>query len=176
MLGDVTLEDVYRAVPWPSTIDVVKVSGQTLKSILEHSVGDYDPLDEDPKGIFLQISGLIVHYNINKPKGEKVVSIRVGQPNQPPEILSPVIDTEIYSVALPSYLITGGDGYKMIPKELVYYKNTGFLMQDLVAHFVKNNSPLKMPVSGRIVFCKTNQCFESKTSSSSGSSLSQHGV
>ena len=155
MTGDITLEDVYRAVPWPSTVDVIKVSGATLKSILEHSVRDYDPNHEDPGGRFLQISGLIVHYDIRNPIGERVISIKVGQPNQSPETLPSVFDEKIYNVSLPSYLITGGDGYKMIPEHLIYHKNTGFLMQDLVTHFVENNSPIKMPISGRIVFKST---------------------
>ena len=52
----------------------------------------------------------------------------------------------------------------MIPQHLVYHKNTGFLMQDLVAHFVENNSPITMPVSGRIIFesnMPTHECTAS---------------
>ena len=154
MLGIITLEDIYSAVPWPSTIDVIKVNGATLRSILEHSVRNYDPYNEDPGGKFLQLSGLIVHYNISKPQGERVVSVKVGQPDQQPELesLPSLVDINIYSVAMPSYLIGGGDGYSMIPKSLVHHKNTGFLMQDLVTHFVEHNSPIHLPTSGRIVF------------------------
>ena len=151
-LGDVTLEDVYRTLPWPSTIDVVNVSGATLKSIMEHSVRDYVPDHDDPGGKFLQIAGLIVHYNITKPKGERVVSLKVGKPNESLNLLPSVVENQVYSVALPSYLVEGGDSYKMIPENLIDHKNTGFLMQDLVAQFVKNNSPLKLPLSGRIIF------------------------
>ena len=156
--GDITLEDVYRAVPWPSTIDVINVSGSTLWSIMEHSVKDYDPDNQDPGGKFLQISGLIVHYNITKPIQQRVISIKVGQPvlsstvSSKSNNLPTLVDDKVYSVALPSYLIGGGDGYKMIPRNLIDHKNTGFLMQDLVTQFVKNNSPISLPVSGRIIF------------------------
>lgn len=119
---------------------------------MEHSVRDYDPSNEDPGGKFLQLSGLIVYYNITKPKGERVVKIKVGQPNESPDTLRSLVEEHVYSVALPSYLIGGGDGYKMIPRNLIDHKNTGFLMQDLVTLFVKNNSPIQMPVSGRIIF------------------------
>ena len=156
-LGDVTLEDVYRTLPWPSTIDVVNVSGATLQSIMEHSVRDYVPNHEDPGGKFLQIAGLIVHYNISKPKGERVVSLKVGRPNESLNLLPSVADNQVYSVALPSYLVGGGDGYKMIPQNLIDHKNTGFLMQDLVAQFVKNNSPINMPLLGRISFVTHNK-------------------
>ena len=164
-----TLEDVYRAVPWPSTVDVVNVSGSTLNSIMEHSVRDYIPNHPDPGGKFLQIAGLIVHYNITKPIGERVVSIKVGQPNQSEKSKESVVDGKIYSVALPSYLVGGGDGYKMIPQHLIDHKNTGFLMQDLVAQFVKNNSPIQMPVLGRIIFVSSN----GDSTTSSGQLLKQ---
>ena len=124
---------------------------------MEHSVRDYVPNHEDPGGKFLQIAGLIVHYNISKPIGERVVSLKVGQPNEPLNLLPSVAENQVYSVALPSYLIGGGDGYTMIPQELIDHKNTGFLMQDLVAQFVKNNSPIKMPLLGRIIFVTHNK-------------------
>ena len=171
-----TLEDVYRAVPWPSTVDVVNVSGSTLKSIMEHSVRDYIPNHPDPGGKFLQIAGLIVQYNITKPIGERVVNIKVGQPNKDESKDECVVDDKVYSVALPSYLVGGGDGYKMIPQHLIDHKNTGFLMQDLVAKFVKNNSPIQMPVLGRIIFVshgKNTICSNGVSTTSSGQLLKQ---
>ena len=99
------------------------MNGATLRLILEHSVRNYDPYNEDPGGKFLQLSGLIVHYNISKPQGERVISVKVGQPDQQSEVesLPSVVDINIYSVAMPSYLIGGGDGYSMIPKNLVHH-------------------------------------------------------
>ena len=138
---------------------------------MEHSVFDYIPQNLDPGGKFLQIAGLIVHYNIANAKGERVVSIKVGQPNQSPESLHCLVSEKIYSVALPSYLVGGGDGYKMIPKNLIDHKNTGFLMQDLVAHFVRNNSPIQKPVLGRIIFMSKHHptsCSENDSTTSAG--------
>ena len=151
------------------------MNGATLRSILEHSVRNYDPYNEDPGGKFLQLSGLIVHYNISKPQGERVISVKVGQPDQQSEVesLPSVVDINIYSVAMPSYLIGGGDGYSMIPKNLVHHKNTGFLMQDLVTHFVEHNSPIHLPTSGRIVFESKIPTMVSTSSSSTTSSPRQ---
>jgi len=44
-------------MPYANNIDVVTVKGYTLRSMLEHSVSEYDPYHPDPKGWFLQVSG-----------------------------------------------------------------------------------------------------------------------
>ena len=46
--------------PFPNTVDVVKINGETLKKVLEFSVQDYDPLALDPLGGFLQVSGAYI--------------------------------------------------------------------------------------------------------------------
>ncbi len=57
-LGNITLADIYTVVPYANNIDVVTMKGSTIKSMLEHSVSDYDPQHPDPKGWFLQVSGM----------------------------------------------------------------------------------------------------------------------
>jgi len=50
-------------MPYSNNIDVVTVKGYTLRSMLEHSVSDYDPYHLDPKGWFLQVSGTPIQKN-----------------------------------------------------------------------------------------------------------------
>lgn len=57
LLGNITLADIYTVVPYANNIDVVTMKGSTIKSMLEHSVSDYDPFHPDPRGWFLQVSG-----------------------------------------------------------------------------------------------------------------------
>ena len=49
------MENVIVAMPWANTVDVVTIPGSALKSILEHSVSNYDASDPDPGGRFLQV-------------------------------------------------------------------------------------------------------------------------
>ena len=82
--GNITLYDIYTAMPWSNTIDVVSINGSTLKSVLEHAVSKYKPNDPDfmadPGGRFLQVSGLIIKYDIHKPYGSRLLTAYTGQP------------------------------------------------------------------------------------------------
>jgi 2',3'-cyclic-nucleotide 2'-phosphodiesterase (5'-nucleotidase family) len=69
-LGDISMGDVFTAMPWSNTVDVVTIPGRALKEMLEHSVSEYDPNHPDPGGRFLQLSGLVVTYEIGNHWGK----------------------------------------------------------------------------------------------------------
>ncbi len=48
-------------------------------------------------------------------------------------------------------MVSGGDGYSMIPDNLVEHRNTGFLDGDLIVSYLKKNDPVRAPAPGRIV-------------------------
>ena len=43
--------------PFPNTVDLVRISGDTLYKLFEFAVRDYDVSALDPFGGFLQVSG-----------------------------------------------------------------------------------------------------------------------
>lgn len=149
-LGNITMEDVITAMPWANTIDVVVVPGRTIFSILEHSVSQYDASHPDPGGRFLQLSGLIVTFDVREPVGRRVKKVRLGRPEAPAE-WAEVEDDGRYSIAVASFMVKGGDGYAMIPDTLVEHKNTGMLDNDLLVNYVSGHSPISAPTAGRIV-------------------------
>jgi 2',3'-cyclic-nucleotide 2'-phosphodiesterase (5'-nucleotidase family) len=55
--GSITYGNILSVAPFPNTVDVVKINGETLKKVLESSVQDDDPFSLDPLGGFLQVSG-----------------------------------------------------------------------------------------------------------------------
>ena len=63
----------------------------------------------------------------------------------------PISDTVAYDVAVPSFLVKGGDGYNMIKENLLEHRNTGFLDNDLLVSYIRKNTPLSVPKAGRIV-------------------------
>ncbi|XP_040573312.1 snake venom 5'-nucleotidase isoform X1 [Lepeophtheirus salmonis] len=150
--GDITLEDIFRAMPWSNTIDVITVPGSTIIMMMEHSVSQYN--DIDPSGRFLQVSGLQVNYDVSQSLGRRVVSIFTndGIP------LEPFVH---YQIAINSFMAQGGDGYVMIPDTLIYHKNTGFLDKDLFVSYIKTHSPLSLPIPGRLKFIKDSQVHSS---------------
>jgi len=145
--GTITMHDIHTAMPWGNTIDVVTITGHTLKLVLEHSVKRYKTNDPDPSGRFLQVSGLTLTYDISKPVGHRLVSGYTGHGDS----LMAIQDEAYYQISMPSYLAKGGDNFKMIPDQTISYKNTGFLDNDLLVKYLRKKNPLKLPVANRIV-------------------------
>ena len=77
----------------------VKVSGKQLLAALERSVS----LAPRKNQGFLQVSGLAVVYDTNRPQNNRVVEVKVGT-----EALNPA---KLYTVAMPESLARGGLGY-----------------------------------------------------------------
>jgi 2',3'-cyclic-nucleotide 2'-phosphodiesterase (5'-nucleotidase family) len=65
--------------------------------------------------------------------------------------LKPIVDDQEYDVAVLSFMVKGGDGYKMIPDNLIEHKNTGYLDNDVIVSYLRENSPLSLPEAGRII-------------------------
>ena len=94
------MHDIHTAMPWGNTIDVVTITGNTLKKVLEHSVESYRTNDPDPSGRFLQVSGLILTYDVSKPVGNRLVSVYANKDDS----LTAIHDQANYQIAMPSYL------------------------------------------------------------------------
>ena len=88
---------------------------------------------------------------MSRPVGSRLRQALLGVPARPAEWRE-VEDDAIYDVACLSFMVSGGDGYKMIPNNLVAHKNTGYLDNDLIVDFIGKNSPLQEPDAGRIRF------------------------
>lgn len=149
--GPITMGDVFTAMPWSNTIDVIEIPGDVLKQVLEYSVSEYDSDHPDPSGRFLQYSGLIVVYDVSQPVGERLVEAYTGSPDEP-EFWQRVTDDKTYTMAVLSFMARGGDGYQMIPDHLLAHKNTGYLDNDLIVRYLTKYSPLEEPQMGRIRF------------------------
>ena len=59
-LGSITLEDILTVYPFGTPIELVQITGQTLKDAFEHSVSN-QPSPTTNNGRFLQASGKIHH-------------------------------------------------------------------------------------------------------------------
>lgn len=95
--GSITYGDLRAVAPFPNTVDVVKITGKTLKDMLEFSVHEYDPTAIEPFGGFLQVSGHLqcifyrksiltlwlshkgirVLYDLTRERGDRVIDLEV---------------------------------------------------------------------------------------------------
>ena len=97
---DVTLGDALAVYPFGNTVGVSVVTGENLWKALENGVSNW-PGD----GRFPQISGFKFSFDTSKPVGSRVQSVTL------PNGTAIAKDSKEYTIAVPDFMIYGGDGY-----------------------------------------------------------------
>ena len=107
--GDVTYQDVLNVSPFGNYVVTLHLTGEELLSMMERSLeimrqnqaanlsGDYDAWPQN-SGNLLQIAGMQITYDMEKPNGSRILSATVGGQKL-------VADKE-YTVAMNNYLAT----------------------------------------------------------------------
>jgi len=133
--GPVTLEDVFKSMPYANEIVLVQLTGAELLQVLTRSVAG-KPEDED--GGFLQVSGL--WFTI---RGHAVENVRVGRDK------TPLVPAETYHVAITDFLKSGGDGYAIFRDMPGEY--TGLPLRELMVETIRSSGTVSAVIEGRIV-------------------------
>lgn len=129
--GEITRRDVYLISPFGNTLVTMELSGEEIWQILEGSVSE--------AGV-LQVSGLKVIYDPEKPEGERILEIEIkGKPLDP---------KKTYSLVTNSYLAHNVEPFEKGRN----IKDTKVKLRDLEEEYIKSHSPIKSPgIQGRIV-------------------------
>jgi 2',3'-cyclic-nucleotide 2'-phosphodiesterase (5'-nucleotidase family) len=136
--GPITLEDVYKTMPYANEIVAIDLTGAEVLQALTRSVMG---TREDEDGGFLQVSGIRF-----KVRGKAIEEVEVGKGRDP---LKP---GHIYRVAISDFLASGGDGYIMfIGKQAEY---TGLPLRELIVDTIRSRKEIESRVEGRIVRVK----------------------
>jgi len=98
-VGPLTKRDVYGLLPFPDTVQKLEMRGRDLRAALEYSLAQTDR----EGGGFLQISGIRLIWDPAQPAGRRIVNLTVDN--------RPLDDDAAYTVAVPTYLVRGGDGF-----------------------------------------------------------------
>ena len=133
-----TRRDIQRELPFRDTIIAVPLTGKALREALEVSAAGVDNL----KGSFLHPSNMAVTYDLKQPAGGRVVSVTVGGKPLDPEAS--------YSVALPTYLAQGGDGYGMLKTAGTSSAASGKLLWEIMAQHLTDRGTVSPRIDGRI--------------------------
>lgn len=136
----ITRRDIATELPFRTHITVLSMSGEQLQLALENSVSEV----ELAKGRFLQVSGLSFSYTINKPAGERILTIHInGQPINP---------KQQYTVATSDYLANGGDGYDEFLNALHIDQNNQNppLLTDVVTRVIQQQNTILPKIEFRI--------------------------
>jgi 2',3'-cyclic-nucleotide 2'-phosphodiesterase (5'-nucleotidase family) len=122
--GRITTEDIDTMLPFENRVVLLRLKGRVIKQALERGVAFLSP----KQGAFLQVSGL--RYEVNpkaapqklrtdknripigiRQPGSRIVNIEVLQKEGR---YQPLDSERVYTVAVNSYLASGGDGYVML--------------------------------------------------------------
>ncbi|GMU54707.1 MAG: hypothetical protein AMXMBFR33_38530 [Candidatus Xenobia bacterium] len=95
--GPVDVGEVYSAFPFDSHVVKVDMTGRDLKRLMEESLSL-------KAGKVLQVSGLEISFDPEKPPGERIVEINTPDGK-------PLGDDQVYHVTADDFLLAGGDNY-----------------------------------------------------------------
>jgi 5'-nucleotidase len=137
-VGPVEIKRLLRVLPFNSPTVTLSITGQQLLLALENSVSQLP----QTHGRFLQVSGLVVTYDLSAPAGKRVREVTVGE--------RPLDAVRRYSVATDSFMADGGDGFTMFAAATDRIERQ-VPMRDLLLEALRAR-PLKASTDGRIRF------------------------
>jgi 2',3'-cyclic-nucleotide 2'-phosphodiesterase (5'-nucleotidase family) len=132
--GSVTVEDVFKAMPYANELVLVELSGAEIEQALVRSARG---TREDEDGGFLHVSGIT--FDI---RGHRVENIRMTPGGQP---LDP---HRIYTVVVPDFLASGGDGHEVFKGKAQL--KTGSPLRELIVDTIHQRGVIAAREEGRI--------------------------
>lgn len=129
--GDVRLVDILDSYPFVDDVNVKEMSGSQIRRALEQSL-------TFERGL-LQLSGLEVHYDLDRPEYSRVLSLaKDGEA---------IADDDLFTVAAPGFLTEGGDLYDSFPESEVI-RSVG-KVSDVIIDYFRSNDLVAVPPRGR---------------------------
>jgi 5'-nucleotidase len=105
--GPLTRRALIEIHPFGNVVCTLSVLGRVIVQALEHGVSRLPAA----AGQFPQVSGLSFQVDSAAPAGQRIRGVRVGDAALDP--------ARTYTVAIPDFLLLGGDGYTMFASETV---------------------------------------------------------
>jgi 2',3'-cyclic-nucleotide 2'-phosphodiesterase (5'-nucleotidase family) len=126
--GPITKGDIFDILPFQNTVVKMNLTGAQLKQLLGRRV--------------LAVSGMKVAWDMTRPYPNRLVSVTLtnGQPLQ---------DTTRYTVATNDFVASGGDGLVELTQG-TSVEDTGILLRDAVAAYLKKNPLVAAATDGRV--------------------------
>ena len=141
--GVVTMGQILEVLPFGNEITMVTLSGGQLAAALENGVSQV----EAGGGRFPQVAGLRFTFDPAGAAGSRVGLVELWDPVT--KAYRSLLPDEPVIVATNDFLAGGGDGYTVFAEGTARY-DTGWLLSDALAEYVRQASPLNTEVEGRI--------------------------
>lgn len=130
---DITVGDIFRILPFTDPLVSMKLSGKTIKSLVEHGLGT---CRENKLGC-LQFYGMKVVFDHSKPVGKRVTSMILNNGQK-------IEMDKYYSVCANNFIFPGGDDYKFDGAINVKIYD-GLFVRDILIDRIKKEKVLTLP-------------------------------
>jgi 5'-nucleotidase / UDP-sugar diphosphatase len=138
--SSITRRDIVAEMPFANRAVTIAISGAGLKRALENGLARWP----NPSGRFPQVSGLAIVADASRPRGARIVSLKIDN--------APIEDDRIYRVATNDFLARGGDDY-------VTFRDTSQLLpigdSPLIANqvidYVQDLGTVRTAIEGRVI-------------------------
>jgi 5'-nucleotidase / UDP-sugar diphosphatase len=138
--GLLTRRDVLSLLPFTDMVVKLEMRGADLRAALEHGLAQTDRVG----GGFLQLSGARVVWDPRLAPGRRIVDVSVRG--------KPLADDAVYTVAVPGYLVRGGDGYTVFAHaKTIVDAESGPQVSQVVIDAIAARAEIAPAVDGRIV-------------------------
>jgi 5'-nucleotidase len=132
--GPINYGDLFRVQPFQNTLIRLRLRGGLLLAALEHSLSE--------RGLMANVSGLIVEYDPDEPRGARVRCARLADGRY-------VRRDSTYTVVVNNFMAAGGSGYWMF-KKATEAEQTGIVDLDALVTFLKGQAgPVEAPPEAR---------------------------
>ena len=137
--GPLTRRDVLSLLPFTDMVVKLEMRGADLRAALEHGLTQTDRVG----GGFLQLSGARVVWDPRLAPGRRIVDVSVTG--------KPLADDAAYTVAVPGYLVRGGDGYTVFAHaKTIVDAESGPQVSQVVIDAIAARAEIAPAVDGRI--------------------------
>lgn len=144
--GNLNLGDLLAVLPFGNRLFVREYSGAQLLAALEHGLANAQADTQTIGSRLLQVAGIRYQVDLSKAVGQRIVQVALQAQDG---TFQPLRENQNYVVLVPGYLVKGGDGYTMLTqgKEILA---PDLLDVEVLSAYIKKQSPLNMPATGRI--------------------------
>jgi 2',3'-cyclic-nucleotide 2'-phosphodiesterase / 3'-nucleotidase / 5'-nucleotidase len=134
--GPITWGDLYQVHPFDNRLVVLQLRGSDVRDALEHAFRRGEP--------DAQVSGLLAEYDLSRPPGSRVVSLRLADG-------TPISDDAVYEVVVNDFLSSGvGDGYEALGRGLSEQPTGVVDLEALIDYIRSLPQPIRAPRDVRL--------------------------
>lgn len=147
--GAITRTDIKLVLPFGDKYKLVNLRGKTIRNALEHSASEYG--GNNAAGGILQMAGVRVEYDVNRPVGERVIKVLVRCAECDIPKYSNLDDAKLYSILVSDYLFKGGGGYVFQEDGMSAPVELGSYDAEYVIEYIREHRIIYPGLEGRIV-------------------------